>query len=693
VQTYDYADGGGRLFLPLPQRLTFVALQAVDIAGNASALTTVLNAVPLTGTPPALGVSVSAPSGLHDTPITLTATGAASYDFDLDGDGVYDVTGNTTGTATVDTSKPGIIRPGVRGHGADGQAVALGGVSLIITGNTPPAVSAVASPQAGVAPLDVTFTATAQDAEDAPAALTYAWDFDGDGIYENGTNQASLQHTYMTAGTFNASVRVTDTQGAWSAYPVVVVVSAAPQPNQSPTASFSVAANQQILPMRLSYSFDGSASSDPDGDALTAYWDFMGNGSLAPSTLGQPAQHTYTQVGTYNAELRVTDGRGGVDSATVPVYVPSIWSSFGGQPGTYTRQSPVVGAQTNNGKWSYTTGSGVESSPVIGPDGTVYIGSYDQKVYALVDKGTATPTVKWSFSAGDAIVAAPAVGADGTVYVSSEDKKLYALVDNGTATPTVKWSFTAGSPIDGSPAIGPDGTVYVSSYDDKVYALADNGTATPTVKWSFATGGTVYSTPAVGPDGIVYVGSEDKKLYALVDNGTSTPTMKWSFTTGSPIVSSPAIGSDGTVYIGSFDKKLYALVDNGTTTPTVKWSYATGDFVFSSPAVGNDGMVYIASNDALIYALVDNGTATPTVKWSYGTGDIINSSPAVGADGTVYFGGFDEIVYALVDNGTATPTVTWSYPTGRFIESSPAIGADGTVYVGSDNGTLYAFGP
>eukprot|EP01047_Picozoa_sp_COSAG01_P109466 COSAG01_NODE_38336_length_491_cov_0.561224_1_plen_86_part_00 len=37
--------------------------------------------------------------------------------------------------------------------------------------------------------------------------------------------------------------------------------------------------------------------------------------------------------------------------------------------------------------WSFTTGDRVESSPALGPDGTVYVGSGDGKLYALTAEG------------------------------------------------------------------------------------------------------------------------------------------------------------------------------------------------------------------------------------------------------------------------------------------------------------------
>ena len=41
------------------------------------------------------------------------------------------------------------------------------------------------------------------------------------------------------------------------------------------------------------------------------------------------------------------------------------------------------------------------SSPAIGADGTIYVGSYDDNLYALTDNGT-SGSLKWKYATGNA---------------------------------------------------------------------------------------------------------------------------------------------------------------------------------------------------------------------------------------------------------------------------------------------------
>ena len=131
-----------------------------------------------------------------------------------------------------------------------------------------------------------------------------------------------------------------------------------------------------------------------------------------------------------------------------------------------TKPEPTKAKATGGVKlWEFETGGYVLSSPAIGSDGTVYVGSYDNKLYAINGK---SGVKLWEFETGWGVRSSPAIGSDGTVYVGADDKKLYAI--NGKRG-VKRWEFKTGGSVGSSPAIGSDGTVYIGSGDKKLYAI------------------------------------------------------------------------------------------------------------------------------------------------------------------------------------------------------------------------------
>src|SRR6266516_840576 len=219
--------------------------------------------------------------------------------------------------------------------------------------------------------------------------------------------------------------------------------------------------------------------------------------------------------------------------------------------------------------WTASTGSYIISSPTVA-SGIVYIGSNDQKLYAL---DANTGKMLWFHDAQNDVGSSPAV-ASGIVYVGSDDHTLYAL--NARTGATI-WTYTTGGAIWSSPAVA-NGIVYIGSTDFLLYAL---DAATGKVLWSHTTDNFVSSSPAV-VNGVVYAGSEDAHPYALDARKGKT---LWIAKVELPIrVSSPAI-VNGLVYIGSEDRNVYAF---DALTGKLRWKAATNGYIHSSPAVAND---------------------------------------------------------------------------------------------------------
>ena len=103
-----------------------------------------------------------------------------------------------------------------------------------------------------------------------------------------------------------------------------------------------------------------------------------------------------------------------------------------------TNPVPTKQGKTGAKLWEFQTGGGVRSSPAIGTDGTVYVGSEDKKLHAINGQ---TGAKLWEFETGGGVRSSPAIGADGTVYVGSDDYKLHAI--NGQ-TGVKLWEFVTG---------------------------------------------------------------------------------------------------------------------------------------------------------------------------------------------------------------------------------------------------------
>jgi endonuclease/exonuclease/phosphatase family metal-dependent hydrolase len=99
-----------------------------------------------------------------------------------------------------------------------------GGPPDVLPINQPPQLSITASQTSGTAPLNVGFNSTASDPDGYIAS--YSWSF-GDG---QTSSQPGPSHVYQSAGTFTASLTVTDNAGSSATASVIITVTAPPPP-------------------------------------------------------------------------------------------------------------------------------------------------------------------------------------------------------------------------------------------------------------------------------------------------------------------------------------------------------------------------------------------------------------------------------------------------------------------------------
>lgn len=100
-----------------------------------------------------------------------------------------------------------------------------------------------------------------------------------------------------------------------------------PPPNQDPVAD---AGTDQTVDGHSVVTLDGSASSDPDGDALTYAWDQLSGPtiSLSDPTAAMPTFTAPNQDVIMFFDLTVDDGNGGIDTDSVSIDVQSLSTLF-----------------------------------------------------------------------------------------------------------------------------------------------------------------------------------------------------------------------------------------------------------------------------------------------------------------------------------------------------------------------------
>lgn len=128
--------------------------------------------------------------------------------------------------------------------------------------NQPPTAVATATPQSGNAPLTVQFDGSGSTDPEG-AALTYAWDLDGDGAYDDST-AVNPTWTYLSPMSVPVGLKVTDPGGLSGTTTVTVTVGNPPSDApvvviDNPTASTQWRVGQTIP-------FAGRASDTQDGD-------------------------------------------------------------------------------------------------------------------------------------------------------------------------------------------------------------------------------------------------------------------------------------------------------------------------------------------------------------------------------------------------------------------------------------------
>jgi outer membrane protein assembly factor BamB len=365
-------------------------------------------------------------------------------------------------------------------------------------------------------------------------------------------------------------------------------------------------------------------------------------------------------------------------SYDVPLDPASPWPKFRRDAAQMAR-SPIRPRRTGGRLWAFRTGRGIFSSPVIGGDGTVFVGSADRVFYAIRRDGR----LRWRLRTGEIVDSAALLDDRGRVYFGSGDGHLYAR-DARTGRPV--WTYAAepasstGAFInwfEGNVGIQRDGTLIAPNDNFRIYGL-DRSTGAR--RFDFRTRDQTWALPAVDVLRGTLVAANNYFLGGQpnVFGLTADAAPRWQAEINGSVVASPLLTGDGSAVAGGFDGFVHAY---DVTDGRLRWTFPTRDHIYSSAAALPDGTLVVASTDGTVYAL-DPASGRP--RWRFDTLNPIRSSPAVDAEGNVYIGGGDGRLIVLDRRGRLRWAMRLTTGERATLNASPALGRDAIVIADSE---------
>lgn len=480
----------------------------------------------------------------------------------------------------------------------------------------------------------------------------------------------TVSHRWSTVKIYNCRVRAQDKKGKISDWSEVLKVNVVTNTKPN-TPTVIIGPNSGLVDS--SYTFTTSAT-DPDGDSILIFfiWDDGKIDTTPFKASGEnfSASHKYSAPGTYNIRAVAQDKKFAL-SDTSPAKTFTVRTQF--YPGDII--------------WKVLVDDDVISSPALVMENNVpmvYIGAQDGKVYKFNGKTGAKIAEYSSPIIGDEFNSSPAIGTNGTVYIGSNEGYLFAL--NPDLSFKWKWpNSPLNASFNSSPALTADGKIIIGNENGNIYCLRDAGSFAESL-WSYQVpSGEVFSSPAIDGGGYIYFADQSDSgfVYKLDPNGSR----QWSVATGAEVYSSPALDDQGNIFIASTSGKVFAFMPDGT--PLTGWPVILPETleVSSSPVFDSSGLLFLGLGEARgIIIIRPNGTILlhrPTPP------DEVNSTPAVARGGVVYYltneGTFIGYDY-LTNSELFSINLSEKSPGKKQDEifPSPTIAPDGTIYIAYD---------
>ncbi len=408
-----------------------------------------------------------------EAPLTVTLGGhvrglaedisITTYEWDYDGDGVFDYSSQATAGSSYTYSPGGTYTAILRVTDTLGNQ-AYASIPIQVAQQAP-TVSNLATPTTGKAPLSVSLNGSGSDQDGS--LIRYEWDYDGDGTYDWFSTATGVTYfTYKTAGTYDAVIRVTDNDGLTATATRTITVEETQNP---PMATASASISKGSVPLTVTLTGTGI---DVDGQIQLYEWDFEGDGTYDYSSADTGnTSHTYALPGPFHPLFRVTDADGLTATADL-----LITAQEAGAPIAMANATPKTGATPLTVNFDAIGSSDPDGNIVrydwsFGSDVAWVADYYNHTVHRL--NGYQTQTLVEGFNNPYRLSMNP----DGTVWLSDHsNNQIVKLSANGKEELSRTDGFNRPYGVSTDPA---DGSVWVADYyNNQVVKLDTNGTET-----------------------------------------------------------------------------------------------------------------------------------------------------------------------------------------------------------------------
>lgn len=327
-------------------------------------------------------------------------------------------------------------------------------------------VANIGGPYSAPRNTSITFNAS-QSSDPDGDQLSFQWEF-SDGQFMNGVQ---VSRSFNFVNQYSVTLKVSDGRGGESFASIPINIF-----NRAPVANVGGPYNTKP---GNSTNFDASASSDPDGDALTYTWNFGDN--TQPAVGGAQISHLYANLGSYQVIVKVQDTIGSFSYDTTTAVISnnllpvveiraSEVSIIGSCTDTYQIDFTIDLAQDPDGSvadydWDFDDGSPHSNSSTSVSHTFAVPGIYDVKLWVTDnEEAKGVDSIRISLT-GDQPPVASFTMPDDTVDVNtlvSFDASGSSDIDGGIVS--FVWNFG-------------DGTIFPSSQPTATHTYQTTGTA------------------------------------------------------------------------------------------------------------------------------------------------------------------------------------------------------------------------